>query len=54
MSSQNVKIENATKVYGDFKACDHISLDIKGGEFFYSSWSIGMWKNDSSAYDCRI
>lgn len=34
MSSQNVKIENATKVYGDFKACDHISLDIKGGEFF--------------------
>lgn len=33
MSSQNVKIENATKVYGDFKACDHISLDIKGGEF---------------------
>ena len=34
MSSQNVKIENATKIYGDFKACDHISLDIKGGEFF--------------------
>lgn len=34
MSSQNVKIENATKIYGNFKACDHISLDIKGGEFF--------------------
>ena len=31
MSSQNVKIENATKIYGNFKACDHISLDIKGG-----------------------
>ena len=34
MSSQRVKIEGATKVYGDFKACDHISLDINEGEFF--------------------
>ena len=34
MASQNVKIEGATKVYGDFKACDHISLDIREGEFF--------------------
>jgi iron(III) transport system ATP-binding protein len=34
MSSQRVKIEGATKVYGNFKACDHISLDIKEGEFF--------------------
>lgn len=34
MSSQRVKIENATKVYGSFKACDHISLDIREGEFF--------------------
>lgn len=34
MSSQSVKIEGATKVYGDFKACDHISLDINEGEFF--------------------
>lgn len=34
MASQSVKIEGATKVYGDFKACDHISLDIKEGEFF--------------------
>lgn len=34
MSSQRVKIEGATKVYGDFKACDHINLDIQEGEFF--------------------
>ena len=34
MSSQRVKIDGATKVYGDFKACDHINLDIKEGEFF--------------------
>lgn len=34
MSSQRVKIEGATKVYGNFKACDHINLDIKEGEFF--------------------
>ena len=34
MSSQRVKIDGATKVYGDFKACDHISLDIKEGEIF--------------------
>lgn len=34
MASQSVKIDGATKVYGDFKACDHISLDIKEGEFF--------------------
>lgn len=34
MSSQRVKIENATKIYGNFKACDHISLDIQEGEFF--------------------
>lgn len=34
MSSQRVKIEGATKVYGSFKACDHISLDIREGEFF--------------------
>lgn len=34
MASQSVKIIDATKVYGDFKACDHISLDIKEGEFF--------------------
>lgn len=34
MSSQRVKIEGATKIYGNFKACDHISLDIKEGEFF--------------------
>ena len=29
-----MKIDGATQVYGDFKACDHISLDIKEGEFF--------------------
>ena len=34
MASQSVKIDGATKVYGDFKACDHVSLDIKEGEFF--------------------
>ena len=34
MSSQSVKIDGATKVYGDFKACDHVSLDIQKGEFF--------------------
>ena len=34
MASQRVKIDGATKVYGDFKACDHIHLDIKEGEFF--------------------
>ena len=34
MSSQRVKIVDATKVYGSFKACDHINLDIKEGEFF--------------------
>ena len=34
MTSQSVKIDGATKVYGDFKACDHVSLDIKEGEFF--------------------
>lgn len=34
MASQSVKIDNATKIYGDFKACDHISLDINEGEFF--------------------
>lgn len=34
MASQSVKIDGATKVYGDFKACDQISLDIKEGEFF--------------------
>jgi len=34
MSSQSVKIEGATKVYGSFRACDHISLDIREGEFF--------------------
>ncbi|WP_346910194.1 ABC transporter ATP-binding protein [Faecalicatena orotica] len=34
MASQSVKIIDATKIYGDFKACDHISLDIKEGEFF--------------------
>ena len=34
MSSQRVKIDGATKVYGDFKACDHIHLDINEGEFF--------------------
>ena len=34
MASQNVKIEGVTKLYGDFKACDHIDLDIKEGEFF--------------------
>lgn len=34
MASQSVKIKGATKVYGDFKACDHICLDIQEGEFF--------------------
>lgn len=34
MASQNVKIDGATKLYGTFKACDHISLDIRQGEFF--------------------
>ena len=34
MGSQSVKIDGATKRYGDFKACDHISLDIGEGEFF--------------------
>ena len=34
MSSQSVKIVDATKVYGSFKACDHIHLDINEGEFF--------------------
>lgn len=34
MSSQSVRIDGATKLYGDFKACDHISLDIAEGEFF--------------------
>lgn len=34
MASQSVKIDGATRVYGDFKACDHVSLDIKEGEFF--------------------
>lgn len=34
MSSQSVRIDGATKFYGDFKACDHISLDIAEGEFF--------------------
>ncbi len=34
MASQSVKIDGATKLYGDFKACDNINLDIKEGEFF--------------------
>lgn len=34
MSSKNVRIEGATKLYGDFKACDNVSLDIQEGEFF--------------------
>ena len=34
MSSQRVSIEGATRVYGDFKACDHINLEINEGEFF--------------------
>lgn len=34
MASQSVKIDNATKIYGNFKACDQICLDIKEGEFF--------------------
>lgn len=34
MASQSVTIEGATKYYGDFKACDHIDLQIKEGEFF--------------------
>lgn len=32
--SQSVKIENVVKKYGDFKAVNDISLDIKEGEFF--------------------
>lgn len=34
MGSQSVKIDGATKRYGDFKACDNITLDIAEGEFF--------------------
>ncbi|MCD7819519.1 MAG: ABC transporter ATP-binding protein [Lachnospiraceae bacterium] len=34
MASQRVTIDGATKRYGDFNACDHISLDIREGEFF--------------------
>ncbi|MFT3985369.1 MAG: ABC transporter ATP-binding protein [Lachnospiraceae bacterium] len=34
MASQSVKIDGATKLYGDFRACDHIDLNIKEGEFF--------------------
>lgn len=34
MARQRVIIEGATKWYGNFLACDHISLDIREGEFF--------------------
>lgn len=34
MSSQRVKIADVTKVYGNFRACDQITLDIEEGEFF--------------------
>ena len=32
--SVNVDIKNVTKLYGDFKAIDNVSLSIKEGEFF--------------------
>lgn len=32
--SHNVKIQAVDKIYGDFKAVDHVTLDIKSGEFF--------------------
>lgn len=32
--SHNVKIAAVDKIYGDFKAVDQVSLDIKSGEFF--------------------
>ncbi len=32
--SQSVLIESVVKRYGDFKAVDHISIEVKDGEFF--------------------
>ena len=34
MKGFDVKVENVSRAYGDFKALDDVSIEIKRGEFF--------------------
>ena len=50
----NIRINHALKKYGDNTIITDLSLDIKKGEFFHSSWSIWMWENYITKDDSRF
>ena len=41
-----IKIENLTKAYGDFKAVDNMNLNIADGEL------VGLWKIHHTVHAC--
>ncbi len=53
MDSHNVRIQDAVKVYGDFKAVAGITLDIRKGEFF-TPGSIRLRQNHPAKDDRRL
>ena len=50
----DVKLEEVSKSFGDFKAVDNVTLDIAGGSFVTLLGHLGSRQVDGSADDRRL
>lgn len=50
---KGLSLKGINKSYGKVEAVKDISLEINPGEFFYSSWTFGVWEVNTASDDCR-
>lgn len=49
-----VELDNVSRLYGDVRAVDGVSIAIRDGEFFSNAGAIWLRQNHLPAPDCRI
>ncbi len=49
-----VEFHDVSRLYGDVRAVDGVSIAIHDGEFFFYAGAVRLRQNHLSAADCRV